>query len=115
MKKQKIVVPFSFKDKTKQEMVDELNRDYPISIKHNEDLVNRVHSRYPLLDKSEVAIIVKAVFTSFRDMLVLGKVMNFHNLFFDTKLLTFTHCRGGVMFPAVKVQMTTPPKLKEKL
>ena len=113
MKKEKTVVPFEFKDYTHQQIVDQLNNLYPISLKHNEDLVNRVHARYPLLDKSEVGIIIKAIFSSFRDYLVLGKVMNFNKLFFDCKLLFFTHNRGSVISQAVKVQVTTPPQLRK--
>ncbi len=113
MKKPKTVVPFSFKDMTHQQMVDYLNEKYPISLKHNEDLVNRVYARYPLLDKSEVGIIIKAVFASFRDLLVLGKVLNFNNLFFDTKLHFFEYRRSGHILPSLKVRMSTPPKLRK--
>ena len=74
MKKPNIITPFFFKEHTHQEVVDDLNDQYPISLKHNEDLINRVHARYPLLDKFEVGVIVKAVFASFRDLLVLGKI-----------------------------------------
>lgn len=112
MKKPKTVIPFSFKEKTNQQMVDYLNDNYPISLKHNEDLVNRVHARYPMLDKSEVGIIIKAVFASFRDLLILGKVLNFNNLFFDTKLHFFEHRRGGRILPSLKVRISTPPKLR---
>jgi hypothetical protein len=113
MKKQKTVVPFSFKDMTNQQMVDHLNENYPISLKHNEDLVERVHARYPLLDKSEVGIIIKAVFASFRDLLVLGKVLNFNNLFFDAKLHFFEHRRDGHILPSLKVRVSTPPRLRK--
>ena len=113
MKKQKTVAPFSFKDLTHQQMVDQLNDYYPISLKHNEDLVDRVHAKYPLLDKSEVGIIVKAVFASFRDLLVLGKVLNFNNLFFDGKLHFFKHRRAGLILPSLKVRISTPPKLRK--
>jgi hypothetical protein len=94
-------------------MVDELNDNYPISLKYNEDLVNRVHAKYPLLDKSEVGIIIKAIFASFRDLLVLGKIMNFNNLFFDTKLHFFAHRRDGRILPSLKVRISTPPKLRK--
>jgi len=113
VKKPKTVVPFAFKDMTHQQMVDHLNDNYPISLKHNEDLVNRVYARYPLLDKSEVGIIIKAVFASFRDLLVLGKVMNFNNLFFDAKLHFFSHRRAGHILPSLKVRISTPPKLRK--
>jgi hypothetical protein len=113
MQKLKTIVPFGFKDQTNQQMVDYLNDNYPISLRNNEGLVNQVHARYPLLAKSEVGIIIKAVFASFRDLLVLGKILNFNNLFFDTKLLVFTHTENGVIFQALKVHITTPPKLRK--
>jgi len=94
-------------------MVDWLNENYPISLRNNEDLVNRVYARYPLLDKSEVGIIIKAVFGSLRDLLVLGKVLNFNSLFFDTKLHFFDHRRDGRILPSLKVRISTPPKLRK--
>jgi len=114
MKKIKTTVPFDFKDKSKQEMVDYLNANHPISLKNNEELVNRVYSRYPLLDKSEVGIIVKAVFSSMRDLLVLGKILNFHNLFFNMKLFFFEFRSGGHILPSLRVRVSTPPKLRKK-
>lgn len=113
MKKEKTIVPFNFKDMTNQQMVDHLNETYPVSLKNNEDLVNRVHARYPVLDKSEVGIIIKAVFGSFRDLLVLGKILNFNSLFFDTKLHFFDHRRDGRILPSLKVRISTPPKLRK--
>ena len=112
MKKPKTVKPFYFHDQSHQQIVDLLNRDYPISLKNNQDLVERVHQRYSLIDKSEVGIIVKAVFSSFRDLLVLGKVLNFNNLFFDTKLHFFNHRRDGHILPSLKVHIATPPPLR---
>ena len=113
MKKQKIVKPFFFKDLSKQEVVDILNMEYPINIKHNEDLVNRIHVRYPIISKTDISIIVKAVFQSFRDLLVLEKVLNFNTLFFDTKLFFFVHRCAGHILPALKVKISTPPKLRK--
>lgn len=98
---------------THQQMVDHLNEVCPISLKYNEDLVNRVHQRYPILDKSEVGIIIKAVFSSFRDLLILGKVLNFNSLFFDTKLHFFDYRRDGRILPSLKVRISTPPKLRK--
>jgi len=113
MKKQKVVKPFFFKI-SNQEVVDILNRDYPINMRYNEELINRIHSRYPLISKYEISVIVRAVFQSFRDLMILGKVLNFNNLFFDTKLLFFDCCRRGRILPSLKVQISTPPKLRNK-
>lgn len=113
MKKQKVVSPFEFYELSHQQVADLLNRDHPISLKYNQDLVERVYQRYPLIDKSEVGIIVKAIFSSFRDLLVLGKVLNFNNLFFDTKLHFFQHRRDGHILPSLKVRISTPPPLRK--
>jgi len=113
MKKPKTVKPYIFKDLSHQEMVDAINHKYPINMKYNEDLVNRVYERYPFINKSEVSLVVKLVFQSFRDLLILGKVLNFNNLFFNTKLLMFSHEKNGVIFPSIKVKISTPPPLKK--
>lgn len=113
MKKPKTVKPFFFKDRSHQEMADALNKEYPISLKHNEDLVNRVAARYPLLKKSEIGIIVSGVFQSFRDLLVLEKVLNLNNLFFDTKLFFFLHTRHNNSHPSVRIKVSTPPPMRK--
>lgn len=112
MKKPKSVKPFVFKDLSHQDVLDNLNKDYPVNIKYNEDLVNKIYLRYPFIKKSEVSIIVKIFFQSMRDLLILGKVLNLNNLFFNTKLLFFTHRRGSAILPALKVQISTPPPLR---
>lgn len=112
MKKPKQVKPFYFKDVSHQEMVEILNDDHPVNLKYNEDLVNRVYARYPLIEKSQVSIIVKAIFQSMRDLLVLEKVLNFNNLFFDAKLHFFDYRKGGAILPSLKVKISTPPPLR---
>lgn len=113
MPKLKKTKEYYFKEIDRKEMIDLLNNNLPVNIKYNEDLVDRVHARYPLLDKIEVSIIIKAVFQSIRDLLVLGKILNFNTLFFDTKLYFFDHRRDGHILPALKVKITTPPTLRK--
>jgi hypothetical protein len=113
MKKPKTVRPYYFHDLTKQQVVDKLNKEYPISLKYNHNLVERVYQRYPLISKTEVGIIVKAIFSSFRDLMILGKVLNFNGLFFDTKLHFFNHRRAGRILPSLKVRIRTPPPLRK--
>ena len=113
MKKPKTVKSFYFKSLDHQEVIDQLNKELPVNIKHNEDLVNRIYAKYPLIDKTQVSIIVKAIFQSFRDLLVLGKVLNFNNLFFDTKLHFFDYRKDGHILPSLKVKISTPPPLRQ--
>jgi hypothetical protein len=113
MKKQKTTKPFWFKDMTHQQMVDKLNTDHPVNLKYNEDLVNRVHDRYPILDKTSISIIIMAVFQSIRDLMVLGKILNFNKLFFDAKLHFFDYRKNGHILPSLKVKISTPPYLRK--
>ena len=112
MKKPKVVKQFSFKGISNQDMVDLVNSSLPVNLKYNEDLVNRVNARYTVIDKTKVAIIIKAVFQSFRDLLILGKVLNFNKLFFDMKLHFFDYRRAGHILPSLKVKISTPPPLR---
>lgn len=113
MKKPKTTNPFWFKDMTHQQMVDKLNADHPVNLRYNEDLVNRVHARYPILDKTSVSFIVVAVFQCIRDLMVLGKILNFNKLFFDTKLHFFDYRKNGHILPSLKVKISTPPYLRK--
>jgi len=113
MKKLKVVREYVFKEMSHSEMMEFLNETLPISLKNNAELIDRIHSRYPLLDKSQISFVVRAVFQSIRDLLVLGKVLNFNNLFFDTKLHFFDHRKNGHILPALKVKIATPPPLRD--
>jgi nucleoid DNA-binding protein len=113
MKKPKIVKPFFFKDHLHQEICDQLNIDHPINLKYNQKLVNRIYARYPLISKTELSTIVKFIFESIRDLMVLGKVLNFNNLFFDTKFHFFTYRKNKRILPALKVKISTPPPMRK--
>ena len=86
------VNPFGFKDLDHEQVIEFMNEEYPVNIRYNEDLINRIHTRYPILDKASISVIV--------------------NFFPDMKLFVFTHHRGGVTFPAVRVKVSTSKLLK---
>ena len=113
MKKSKPVRKFFFNNLSNLEMIDLINKEFPISLEKNEDIINKIYLRYPLINKTQISIIVKSIFQSIRELLIMGKILNFNNLFFDTKLLFFLHQRGSDIFPAVKVCISTPPPLKK--
>lgn len=109
MKIPRKVNPFSFKDKTHKEFLELINKEIPIDLRYNEDLVNRVHEKYPLISKAEVAVIIKGVFESIRDLLILGDVINFHNFVYNLRI----HCSMKKNFSkSIKIKLTTSPKLR---
>ncbi len=112
MRKPKTVKYYSFKDLDKQDMADILNKDLPISLRKNEDLITRIHDRYPLIDKSQISLIVKTVFQSMRELMILGKILSFHTVFFNTKLHFYLRNVKGVIKPSLKVKIATPPPMK---
>lgn len=110
MRKSKTVKEFSFLNLSKQDMVNFLNTEAPINIKTLEPLINRIYEKYPVIDKSKIAIIVKTVFEVMREFLVLGYVMNFNKLVFDWKLFFFQFNKINL---GLKAKLKTPQKLKQ--
>lgn len=91
-------------------MVNIINAKFPINLRYNVDLVYRVHARYPIVDKTTVVIIIMMIFTSIREVLVFGKILNINNLFFNMKLKIWYHKNTKT---SCKVQITTPPKMRK--
>lgn len=115
MKKEKVVKEFHFIGLSKQELSNILNKELPINIKSLEPIVNRVYEKYPVIDKSEVSLIIKTVFEAIREFLVLGYVINFNKLVFDMKLHFFQHVIGDKFNTALKVKLKASPKFKKGL
>ena len=93
MHKEKII-NFVFKDKKPEEIVDIVNKEIPLSLKHQQDLIDRIYIKYPYVKKYEIAVVVMAVFDIIRQSLILGEVINFYNLFMNAKLLFFNSSFG---------------------
>jgi len=115
MKKTKTIKSFFFKGYTHNETVNIINKELPISLKYNEDLIDRIHFKYPILNKTEITIIVKLIFESIRELMILGKILNFNNLFFDTKFHFFKYRKEGRILPALKVKISTPPPMRKNV
>lgn len=115
MKKLKTIKPFYFTNKTNEETYNYINKELPISLKYNLDLVNRVYDKYPYLSKTQISIIIKLIFESIRELMILGKIINFNNLFFDTKLHFFAYRKFGSILPALKVKISTPPPMRKNV
>lgn len=110
MKKPKTIKKFYFDQLSHEDMIKLVNSEYPINIKHLQVIIDNIYVKYPLIDKSEISIIVKAVFESIREFLILGYIINFNKIFFDTKLHFFQFAKK---FTSLKVKITTPPHLRK--
>lgn len=76
-----------FKNKTPEEMVELLNKELPVKLLYNEDLVNRIHAKYPMLSKTQISVIVLGTFQSIRDLLILGKDLSINTFFNHFKFI----------------------------
>lgn len=104
--------PYRFRDRSHQSLVEEINDDIPISLEHSQDLVGRVCDRYPYLPKYQSATIVKATFSTIRDLLILGNTLNFTRLFNLVFLLIKPKLppKSGYL---IKFAINTPPRLRK--
>lgn len=109
--KAKPAPPFYFKDISHKEMVGILDQEYPITLKHNEELVNRVAAQYPILKKNQISLIIREVFRCLREFLILGKTINLVHSFYDTKLLFF-QTKAKTINPAVKIKISTSEEMR---
>ena len=103
---------FFFSDYDKDEFIEIINERYPIKFSKHKDLIERIHARYPLIDKGKITMIVIRTFESFRELLLLGKILNFNRFIFDMKLHFFTQLRNKIT-PLLKVKLKTAPALKK--
>lgn len=105
---------FFFKNKTKEEMVEYVNQQHEIYLKGMNELIDRIHNQYPLIDKVDVIIIVKALLESIRDLMILGETLNIQEIFSEMKLNFITKKRSGIVWPGVHVVLLTPMRLSGK-
>lgn len=92
-------------------MANLVNSELPINIKTLESLVDRIYKRYPMIDKTQISVIVRAALESIRELLILGNVINFNKFVFNMKLHFFTHYYKKLR-AALKVKLSTPPSIK---
>lgn len=99
---------FHFIDISREQFCHLLNDKYPVKLRYNEDLINRIHTRYPLVDKAQIAIVVRGTFESFRDFLFMGKIINLYTLFFDFKAFVYKKSEKFSLKSSIK----TPSEIK---
>lgn len=101
---------FIYKGYTQQEIVDILNKDYPISLVDAEILIDRVHQRHPSLTKSDVSLVILYFFIILRDQLVLNKIIIMKEMI--KKMYLIVAISGKRIYPRIKLQTITELKIK---
>lgn len=106
--------PLIFKDMNVEQFIKELNREFPIHLEYQKDLIDRVHARYPVLERSQIAYLIKNIFIVIRELLLRGKVLQLREIFNNTRLEVITNEKVGHLGSnhAVRLTAKTPPHLK---
>lgn len=94
------------------ELMFDLDQECPISLKDLESLINRVHLRYPAIEKYKISLIIKAFFETLRDLMVEGKSVSINGLFGNMKLIYFIRNRQDKKVYHSKIKLSTPKSLK---
>lgn len=81
-----------------------LNKEYPVSLKNLQGLINRVHARYPRLPKGHIALIIKHFFMVLRGNLLSGETVSISGLLNHFNLITFKRENYNV----IKAKLSTP-------
>lgn len=90
----------------------DLDQECPISIKYLEDIINRVHLRYPLIEKYKVSIIIQTLFQIIRTLIMDGKVVSLNGLFHNMKIIYFIKNRQKQTIYHSKIKLSTSKLLK---
>jgi hypothetical protein len=94
------------------EIKELIDAKYPIKLKYNEDLINRVQLRYPYIKKYEISLIIKSFFGVIRDLLITEKIISILPLFTNTQIKAYGHLRSGRKDAMIRIKTNTNKKLK---
>lgn len=86
---------------------------FPISLKHLQEIIDRVHNRYPLVEKYDIAVTIKAFIDTIRSILLDGNIITIHHLFSNMYLNSYRVINKSKYNRIVRVKMTTAKRLKQ--
>ena len=89
-----------------------LKDEFPISLKHIDHILARVHERYPLLSIYDITMIVKSFFETIRSLLIAQHTISINGFAANMKLISFSKFVKSKLYKTTKVKLTTPGILK---
>ena len=101
-----------YKNLTHEQMRDLINEKFPINLRYNEDLVDRVHKKFGSSTKTDVAIVIKAAFESVRDLIILNKTISLLKLFQSFRLFYYAYNAKEKLYTTATVKLVTPKGMK---
>jgi|SRR5690606_2133301 len=115
MKKSFAYKVFSYKDRTHEDVANEVDEKREISLKYNSRLVDRISKRYPFIPKSDIAVIVKECFSLLRSLIIQNNVIYLSTLFPKIYLFVSRKFQKNMgHHSAIKINIKTPKKVKKQ-
>lgn len=90
-----------------------MNKEFPISLAHMQHIIDRVHNRYPLVEKYDIALITKVFFETVRSIMFNGGSVSIANFFTNMHLYSFDKIRKNKYSRIVKIKLNTSRKFKQ--
>lgn len=81
---------------------------YPIKLDNNLDVIDRVSLRFPYLNRAHIMVIIQTIFTTLRELVLQGNIVNLYPLAPNFRLYVFKHSKKHKDYPAVKVKVGEP-------
>lgn len=98
----------------------ETDQDYPIATKSLADVCERIYEQYPLVDRTELAVVVRGFFRVLRRKLLNGEtisfasfVTNFH-LGISKKISIRSTGEPNESVDQIRVRLRTPRRMREE-
>jgi len=86
-------------------IVSIINQEYPMFSSLYKKWAAEIYKQYPLVDKSQIVLIIKAVFEELRDQLILGQEIAISKLFNHMILIANKH---KFLNTNLRVKISTP-------
>lgn len=93
--------------------MNDLNREFPISLAHMQHIIDRIHTRYPLVEKYDITLITKTFFETVRSIMLDGGSVSIVNFFTNMHLYSFDKIRKNKYSRIVKIKLNTSRKIKQ--
>lgn len=94
--------------------MDQIKYSKNLNIKLNKinSIIDRIYDRYPLIEKWQIAFIVRSFFEEIRYLLVQGNKINIYNFVNNMKLdIRYGNFKNKDL-PIIKMSLSTPKKIK---
>jgi hypothetical protein len=97
---------------TNRALKSTLDKKLPISLAEIEPIIDRIHKRYPYINKIEVVLIIRSFFERIRFILMQGDTLSINDFVGKMCFIFFSRTRYGKQFKVVKAKISTPKKMK---